>query len=71
MTIFNDLKIFFGFVVFNENTRLPIYTQYNFDFTKYIKDFQLDNIDNIDNIDKYSVFLDFWIRNETRQTSRI
>ena len=48
------LRIFWGFVV-SENL-FPKYTQYNFDFSLYSIDY------NLEEKSKYDIFLDFWIR---------
>ena len=54
---------FWGFIVFDNISKFPIYTQYNFNFIKYVEDFrpELDEsiIDSLEN----KIFWDFWKRN--------
>jgi hypothetical protein len=49
---------FWGFVVFDSNSKLPLYSQYTFDFVLYATDF------NLFKKSKNEIFYDFWIRNQ-------
>jgi hypothetical protein len=51
-------NVFWGFIVFDPNTQLPIYSQYTFNFDLYSNDFELVGKT------KNEIFRDFWIRNQ-------
>lgn len=52
-------KIFWGFIVYETETKFPIYTQYNFNFDLYANDFGLVGQN------KNQIFADFFIRNQS------
>ena len=57
------INAFWGFVEYDRQTKLPIRSQYNFNFQEYNNDFKV-----INPIDKKIIFRDFWIRNECELT---
>jgi hypothetical protein len=61
----NPIKIspFWGFVVFDNISKFPIYSQYNFNFQKYFDDFKPELDDSIIGNTKNKIFWDFWQRN--------
>ena len=50
---------FYGFIVFDLDTKLPLYSQWTFNFKLYAHDF------NLVGKSKNEIFVDFWIRNQT------
>jgi hypothetical protein len=50
--------IFYNFIQFDQNNKLPIYTLFNFNFNKYKLDF------NITSDSKYTIFTHFWSNND-------
>jgi hypothetical protein len=56
-------KNYFNFIQFNKDTKLPIYTRYNFNFTKYKTDKNLiaPKYDLNSEFGKWWVFSEFWL----------